>query len=175
MSELSTLLDYLRTQAAALTTRSPGNEAPDDFLMSLVHLGLMIEEEPPRKATIRDFLDETAPLLVTGFMSLEIFGSDLADRSEVGWSDGTPHFADLCWRRSALAFLAEIYADTLLASELDRIEQDWLDGIMRDHASHGYLDPKDIPAHMPTRHWWWWLPDDPPKDPAAATPSPHSP
>jgi hypothetical protein len=175
MSELTALLDYVRTQAAALTPLSSVKEAPYHFLMALVSLGLKLEEEPSRKATIRDFLEETAPQLTKAFMSFEAFGSDLADRSEVGWSDGTPQFVDLCKRRSALAFLAEIYADTSLASELDRIGQDWLDGIMRDRASHGYLDPDDIPAHMPTRHWWWWLPDDPPADPSAATPAPHSP
>jgi hypothetical protein len=52
--------------------------------------------------------------------------------------------------------------DTALASELDRIDQAWLNGIMRDHASDGFLPPEAVPAHMPIRHWWWWLPDDPP-------------
>jgi hypothetical protein len=95
-------------------------------------------------------------------MALEAFGADLSRRSETGWSDDPSQFEDLCTRRSALAFLAELYADTSLASELDRIDQAWLDGIMRDHASHGFLPPDAIPAHMPARHWWWWLPDDPP-------------
>jgi hypothetical protein len=162
MSELSSLLDHLRTQVSAMTSTSPVDGAPYNFLMGLVDVGLMLEADPSRRAAIRGFLDETAPRLVDAFMSVEAFAADLSRRSETGWSDDPSQFENLCTRRSALAFFAELYADTAVASELDRIDQAWLDGIMRDHADHGFLPPEEIPAHMPTRHWWWWLPDDPP-------------
>jgi hypothetical protein len=159
---MKSLLDHLRTQVAALTSTSPIDEAPYQVMMGLHSLGLKVEADPSLRAAIRGFLDDTAPRLADAFMALEAFGADLSRRSETGWSDDPSQFEDLCTRRSALAFLAELYADTSLASELDRIDQAWLDGIMRDHASHGFLPPDAIPAHMPARHWWWWLPDDPP-------------
>jgi hypothetical protein len=162
MNELSSLLDYLRAQVIALTPTAPVDDAPYNFLMGLFDLGLMLERDPSCRAAIRGFLDETARLLVDPFMSLEAFGADLSRRSETGWSDDPSLFENLCTRRSALAFFAELYADTSLAPELDRIDQAWLDGIMRDHAHHGFLSREAIPADMPTRHWWWWLPDDPP-------------
>lgn len=162
MNQLGSLLDPLRAQVAALTPTSPVDDAPYGFLMGLVDLGLALEADPSCRAAIRGFLDDTAPRIAGAFMALEAFGADLARRSETGWSDDPSLFEDLCTRRSALAFLAELYADTALAPELDRIDSAWLDGIMRDCARHGFLPPEAIPAHMPRRHWWWWLPDEPP-------------
>ena len=162
MAEVSALIDFLRAQSSALTPTSPVEAAPQRFLLGLVRLGLALEAEPGLRSTVRGFLEETACLLVGSFMSIEAFAADLSRRSETGWSDDPSKFADLCIRRSALAFLADLYADTALGPELDRIEQGWLDEIMRDYASHGNLLPEEIPAHMPTRHWWWWLPGAPP-------------
>lgn len=71
----------------------------------------------------------------------------------------------ICWRRSAVEALKEMYKDTPLKElyyELDTEDLD--DSIeMRAHKEGG-LEEEQIPKGIPTSHWWWWSPQLPPND-----------
>jgi hypothetical protein len=162
MITLDSLLGSLRKQAAKLTLRSSLEREAYPFMMDVLDLGLLLEAEPSRRAEIRGFLDQTAPHLDRELGIIERFASEIESRSETGWSEDPSLWEDLCTRRSAVAFFVEIYQDSSLAPRLPFIDQARLDLLMRDRSCHAFLEPGDVPAHMPTRHWWWWLPDDPP-------------
>jgi hypothetical protein len=162
MSTLESLIPSLRAEALALTHQSSIEDEAYPFMMGILDLGLLLEAEPSLRADIRRFLDETAAHFDRELGIIRRFASDIESRSWTGWSDNPALWEDLCTRRSAVAFFAELYEDTELAPMLPSLDEARLDGIMRDHARDGYLPQEDIPAHMPKRHWWWWLPDDPP-------------
>lgn len=162
MSTLASLLESLRTQAWNLTLHSSVEHDAWPFMMGTLDLGLLLEAEPSRRAEIREFLDETAGHLDREIGIIHRFASGIRSRSWTGWSDNPALWENLCTRRSALAFFAELYQDTALTPTLQGIDQAGLDQLMRDLSCHAFLEPGAIPAHMPTRHWWWWLPDEPP-------------
>jgi hypothetical protein len=162
MITLESLLQSLRIQAAELTLQSSVDRDAWSFLMDVFDLGLLLEAVPSRRGEIRGFLDETAVQLDYQIGLIRRFIFDIHSRSSFGWSDDPSQWEDLCTRRSAVAFFAELYEETALGPNVLSIEQAALDELMRDRSCHAFLQPGAIPAHMPTRHWWWWLPDDPP-------------
>ena len=69
----------------------------------------------------------------------------------------------ICWRRSAIEALKEMYKNTLLEEfyyELDTEDLD--DSIEMKAHKEGGLKEDQIPKGIPTSHWWWWSPEEPP-------------
>ena len=71
-------------------------------------------------------------------------------------------WVQLCWERSSIDALKEMYRNTCLEEHFPAIDTEDLDDHMSSVGNQeGYLEAKDIPAGIPHSHWWWWYPEKP--------------
>jgi hypothetical protein len=68
----------------------------------------------------------------------------------------------VCWRRSAVEALKEMYYGTVLEEHFDEEDTEDLDLTMRSKCEMEG-DVEKIPDGIPPSHWWWWCPDSPPE------------
>ena len=136
----------------------------DFFMDEVTKLYLATKTSSSYKdAKYREFVRNSAYIL--NKLSSEIVDYIIKTENEV---TGSFYYAEqwenrVCWRRSAIEALKEIYKNTSFEKfyyELDTEDLD--DSIeMRAHKEGG-LKEDQIPKGIPTSHWWWWSPEEPP-------------
>ncbi len=107
----------------------------------------------------RELAAAAEPLVQRATGPLGLFAGSIEERFVLAWEPNG--WEEIAWRRSALAFLLELFPDE--ADWLrDQIGPDAYDDVIR-RRSHdfGHLRPSEIPPGMPRSHWWWWAPDEP--------------
>lgn len=67
----------------------------------------------------------------------------------------------ICWKRSSIEALKEIYQNTLFEEYLILLDTEDVDGYIEGRKDiKGYIPFEDIPKGIPPSHWWWY-PDTP--------------
>ena len=141
------------------------SELIDSFMNEILRLYLFIENQPSYKKDIKyqNFIKNSEYILRR--LIYQIVKYILQIESEF---DSDFYYAEqwknrVCWKRSAVEALKEMYKGTFLEQfyyELDTEDLD--DSIeMRAHKEGG-LKEDQIPKGIPTSHWWWWSPEEPP-------------
>jgi len=75
----------------------------------------------------------------------------------------TEQWINICWMRSSIEAIKELYLDSYFEKYLDDIEE--LDEEIKGKGRiEGFLSAAEIPDKLPSSHWWWWCPDAPPSD-----------
>ena len=67
-------------------------------------------------------------------------------------------WAEVCERRSKIAFVTEVWGDSSIGEAVDWwLNTAELDDAIRQRAGlEGGLAEASIPAGTPAEHWWWW-------------------
>ena len=80
----------------------------------------------------------------------------------LGQLDSALYYAEqwensICWRRSAIEAVKEMYKNTVLKEFYYELDTEDLDDSIEMRAyKEGYLKEDQIPKGIPATHWWWW-------------------
>lgn len=158
--DLSTLLQSLTADLQALQANYDTTTTRDTtrrFMRNIYQLGLRVERDPALRATpeVATFLQESARFLSFAVVKIESFvrrfTQRIYDMNDRDWRQA-------CEERSSIAFLDDLYQDTVFGGLLDVDEVDFeeLDRVMREQGyRNGYIAPGTVPEGIPDTHWWW--------------------
>jgi hypothetical protein len=130
------------------------------FVDRLYDVGRLLHQHPELRESDawRDFRDETAPRLYANGGGLSRYADGIDARLHETFQIGD-EWQNIARRRSALAFLTELYRGTEVVDEWN-LEPEDLEEILRFRCqSEGFIAPEDIPPGIPRSHWWWWCPN----------------
>jgi hypothetical protein len=154
-------LRELSTQYDVERYRNLTNSMMSDFH----ELGLLLNCKPTGKLDphFKSFFGESTTLLISAAGHIVHYGYLVEDWFYGEWA--YEEWVTACSRRSALAFLFDLYRDTAFHAFIPSFQErlDTIAELLRHKIESGVLAPYDqIPAGTPASHWWWWYPMDPP-------------
>lgn len=163
MQQLESMLAVMREIADAMGRDGwdADVDRADAFVTRLFDVGCLLHVRPELRghSIWRGFRAATAPALAANAGGLAMFSTDLHYRVYEVEVVGD-EWVGISRRRSALAFLSELYAGTELEGLREKWETELLEDAMRERCkTDGFIDPADIPEGVPRSHWWWWCPN----------------
>lgn len=133
-------------------------DAVGEFLNGLVEIGRVLSEDPELlgDADVELFRQESGQLLTSLHAAVDRYRANTAHDAYGVWED-VVQSDRLLRRRSALAFLGELYEGTAYEGFPDLLEFDELDDLIRDRGrSNGRPRDEEVPTGIPRSHWWWF-------------------
>lgn len=161
--DIEPLLAELRDIAAAFGSGDWDADVAraDAFVERLYDVGRALEAHPELREgdEWRRFRDATAPRLVANAGGVSRYAHALDARLHETF-ELPDDWLIVCRRRSALAFVGELYGGTDLDEWRSDIEPPDLDETLRYRCkTDGYVAPGDVPEGIPRSHWWWRCPN----------------
>ena len=128
------------------------------FMNKTMELYLSVQVAPSLKSEtqFKQYLSESANLLNGLIGDLLVYISSIESIVTSIMEEG--EWYKVCWRRSALESLKEMYQNTVFEQYFYEINtEDDLDDILERKAKkEGGLAEEEIPTGIPSSHWWWW-------------------
>lgn len=126
------------------------DENMDLYLATLAHPSLKSEEQ------FHKYINETANLLCGVIGDLLLYISSIEKIVTLIMEVG--EWRKVCWRRSAVEAVKELYKNTVFEQYFSEIDtEDDLDLILESKGKkEGPVSEEEIPDGIPSSHWWWW-------------------
>ncbi|MBD2500374.1 hypothetical protein [Anabaena azotica] len=132
------------------------------FMDRLIDIYLALKTEPSiaQDAKFQDYLHESATELIWFTNYINNFMVEMEQTlNSTFYND---EWVGICWQRSAIEAIKEIYQNTCLEEYFTELDTEDLDEcIAAKGEKEGYLTEQQIPSAIPSSHWWWWYPKTP--------------
>ena len=127
-----------------------------DLTMEL-YLSVQLDPSLKSESQFQEYLNESANLLC-GITIWDLLSYISSIESIVKMIMEVGEWRKVCWRRSAIESLKELYKNTVFEQYFDEIDtEDDLDLILESKGKkEGPLSEEEIPDGIPSSHWWWW-------------------
>jgi len=129
------------------------------IMNQIMEVYLAIQADSPLKSDpiFQRYLNETADLLY-GRITADIHLYISSIEKIVALTLEPGEWEKVCWQRSAIEALKELYPNTVFEQYFDEIDtSDDLDERLEFLSKReGPVSKEEIPNGIPSYHWWWW-------------------
>ncbi|MGF1490240.1 MAG: hypothetical protein ACFBSE_24380 [Prochloraceae cyanobacterium] len=126
-----------------------------DLTMEL-YLSVQLDPSLKSESQFQEYINESANLLCGVIGDLLLYISSIEKIVTLIMEVG--EWRKVCWRRSAIESLKELYQNTVFEQYFSEIDtEDDLDLILESKGKkEGPVSEEEIPDGIPSSHWWWW-------------------
>ena len=120
------------------------------------YLSVQLDPSLKSESQFQEYLNESANLLCGVIWDLLSYISSIESIVKMIMEVG--EWRKVCWRRSAIESLKELYKNTIFEQYFNEIDtEDDLDLILESKGKkEGPVSEEEIPDGVPLSHWWWW-------------------
>lgn len=132
------------------------------LLETVYEIGIAMGDSQDAKLSMEETFKATSPLAEEALEYVGSYVSNQVWRTDVSWEhEDWETWQNLCYLRSQLAFLYEMYSKYIDIATFEVTDIESLNKKLDENAGSGYLPKKYIPNGIPINHYWWWLPNTP--------------
>ena len=148
-------LDRLDRGVEMINTRKIKTRQIMDRIFKL-YLSVQLDPSLKSESQFQEYLNESANLLCGVIWDLLSYISSIESIVKMIMEVG--EWRKVCWRRSAIESLKELYKNTVFEQYFSEIDtEDDLDLILESKGKkEGPVSEEEIPDGIPSSHWWWW-------------------
>jgi hypothetical protein len=137
------------------------------FMLETLELYLALKTDYSLNSDVnfQNYLNESAIKLISRARDLDFFIADI--EQALSFPFYGDEWINICYKRSSIEALKEIYKNTSFNEHFDYFEKEYLeeldDTIRWKGEKERYIPHQaQIPVGIPPSHWWWY-PDPPPE------------
>ena len=152
------LLKALREQDKTIDTWAETRQLMDDTVD--IYIALKTNPSIEEDTKFQDYIRESAIELTS--RTDDIYGFIIKMEQDLCYPFYSNEWDGICWRRSAVEAIKEMYQNTCLEEYFDDLDTEEVDDFIKEKGKHeGYIPESEIPIGIPSSHWWWWYPEIP--------------
>ena len=149
-------LNELSLEDKTISIRKHNMRAVMNEIME-VYLAIQVDSSLKSDSEFERYLNESAKLFY-GTITADIHMYIRSIESLLNLISEPGEWEKICWRRSALEALKELYQNTVFEKYLDQIDtdEDFNERLEFLSEREGPVSEEEIPNGIPSSHWWWW-------------------